>query len=409
MIALVDCNNFYVSCERVFRPDLRDRPVVVLSNNDGCAISRSEEAKAAGIQMSKPVFKVPHLVRDHDITVISSNYALYGDMSARVMSVITAAAPEIEIYSIDEAFIDIDVPHPVQFGRELRNQVYRWTGIPVSVGIARTKTLAKLANRHAKTGNGVYCLNEPDEDQVLQKTAPRQLWGIGSAWADRLAGMQIHTAADLKRTDTALLRRRFSVVMTRIQSELRGIRCTALNELQNDSDQVICSRSFGKYVTGFNELRQAVAQFVSLGSQRLREAALDASKLIVTVNTNPRAAGQQYHQSAVVGLPEPLSDVRKLTAWAVTALERIYRPKIRYARAGIMLTDLTPAGDRQLSLMGNSDQDQVMETFDHISAKFGRDSIRTASSLTGTGRWHMNQKQRSPHYTTRWEDLPVAS
>lgn len=420
-LALVDCNSFYASCEQVFRPDLLDRPVVVLSNNDGCVVARSKEAKALGIQMGEPWF---HAKRRPDVAgqvaVLSSNYALYADMSRRVMHLLARFAPRQEVYSIDECFLDLTgLPEDTgALGRRVRDTVRRWTGLPVCVGIGPTKTLAKLANHLAKQSaewGGVCDLGACTEAELDRRLVPvptGEVWGIGSRLAARLEAMAIRSALDLKQADTRLLRSRFSVMLERTALELRGIPCLSLEDLAPDKQQIQSSRSFGAPVTSLQELTEAVTSYVSLAAEKLRVQHSEAGAVYVMIRTSGFRDDQpQYSNSLVLGLSEPSADTRLLARAALHGLRRLYRPGYRYAKAGIMLLALTPANRHQLGLFADADRSdrgqRLMAAMDRINRRYGRETV----VLAGAGlqrRWAMRQAHRSPRYTARWDELPIA-
>ena len=332
MYALLDCNNFYVSCERVFDPLLIGRPTIVLSNNDGCAIARSNEAKALGIKMGRPIYQLQDLIKTHNIAVRSANFTLYGDLSNRVMSIIQAHYADVEIYSIDEAFFDCSHENdPIRAMYQLKRIVEQWTGIPVCIGIGQTKTLAKVANNVAKTsGSGVYCLNESNTALILKHLPVSELWGIGRRWSARLEAMDIHTAWDLQQAFAPWIRACFNVVLSRTQQELNGIACLALETVEADRQQIMCSRSFGSTFSDYGELAQAVSTFVHRATEKLRKRHLETALLSVSINTNPYSSvDQQYHQSGTVKIPST-ANTRLITHYALAVLKTIYRSQYAY-------------------------------------------------------------------------------
>ena len=427
MFALVDCNNFYASCERLFRPSLEGRPVVVLSNNDGCVVARSNEAKALGIPMGAPYFKYAEVLRRADAAVFSSNYALYGDLSRRVMQVLAGFAPRIEIYSIDECFLDLTgVRDPTALGLEIARTVRRWTGIPVAVGIAPTKTLAKLANRLAKQEacwNGVcdlQALAEPDIDRLLADVPVGEVWGVGARLARRLQTIGIDTALALRRAAPRQIRQQASVVLERTALELRGIPCLALEDVTPDKQQIRCSRSFGAPVTTLEELIEAGTTFASRAAEKLRAQQGEAAAVAVEIQTSPfRTDSTPYAASRSVALATPSADTRALVAAACQGLRTIYRPHRRYTKAGVVLLGLGPAANTQPSLFDDSDSRRqsraLMAALDQINDRFGRGSLYLANARPAprtdarpAPRWARRQDHRSPRYTTRWDELPVA-
>lgn len=413
---IVDCNNFYASCERLFRPELRGKPVVVLSNNDGCIIARSNEAKALGITMGTAYFKAQKFLTQHDVAVFSSNYALYGDLSHRVMDVLSTFAPRIEVYSIDEAFLDFegfDRWDLHQYGHEICNTVQQWTGIPVSIGFGPTKTLAKLANRVSKKQadlKGVFNFNDAeDPDAVLANVAIGDIWGVGRRWAEKLEKQGIDTALDLKRCDAGDIKKRFNVVLARTVLELQGIPCIELEEVRADRQQVLCSRSFGVRVTEFQDLRAAVTHFVTRASEKLRQQKLLAGAISVHVSTSPFDDRREYYNNAATQrLTIPCDDTRELTAVAQRLLQTIYLSGQSYQRAGVLLMDLVSHRFQQQDLFAANPQNQrsgeLMKTLDSINAKMGNGTLRFAGEGFEAG-WRMKQRLRSPRYTTQFSEL----
>lgn len=346
MIGLVDCNNFYVSCERLFQPRLIGRPVGVLSNNDGCVIARSEELKAVGVAMGAPAFKLPPLIRRHGIVLLSSNYELYADMSARVRDVLEELSAGVEPYSIDEMFVRCDgLSHErlLEHGQDLHRRVHRYTGIPVGVGIAPTRTLAKLANRAAKKAarySGV-CVLRPDTAEyrtLLQGTKLEDVWGVGQRLAERLAIMGIRTAWDLAYEDPTRIRQRFSVTLERTARELLGIPCLEMNDLDETRKRIMTSRSFGQLTGDQREIREAIRQHGQRCAEKLRTQGSLARAVYVFLKTNRhRSDLPQYSPSTIVELEQPTDDTRAILSAAGTALERIYRPRYRFMKVGVML------------------------------------------------------------------------
>jgi DNA polymerase V len=413
-VALVDCNNFYASCERVFQPALRGRPVVVLSNNDGCVIARSNEAKALGIGMGEPW----HLCRDRfkatGVIVRSSNYTLYGDMSARVMRTLAGFTPNLEIYSIDEAFLSF-AGFEARFeshARELRRTVQQWTGIPVSVGIAPTKTLAKVANRFAKkdADRGGVCLllSEAAQVELLGRLELTDLWGVAGRLAQRLKALGIMTPLDLRNADPRFVRGHFSVVLERMVYELRGVPCLDLEEVTPDRKSIMASRSFGRPVETRHELEEAVAVYAARAAERMRRQHLAAANLTVFVETNRfKPADPQYAGSKTMQLAVATADTGKLIKAAMTALGRLYRPGYRYKKAGVILLDLVPAGSVQAGLFDKPDDARSiarMRALDTLNARFGRGTI--AFGTAGERQvWALRREFISPRYTTVWDEL----
>ncbi|GAB4336152.1 MAG: Y-family DNA polymerase [Desulfobulbaceae bacterium] len=416
LFALVDCNNFYVSCERLFRPELEGRPVVVLSNNDGCVIARSNEAKALGIPMGAPYFRYRPLIEQHGVAVFSSNYGLYGDLSSRVMTILQEMEPEVEIYSIDEAFVLLpDQPCADHAGRarEIRRAVRQCAGIPVSIGIAPTRTLAKIANRFAKkepVHGGVFDLGgRKDTDALLASVAVEDVWGIGHRHAQRLRRHDIRTALDLKNSDDEWIRKQLTVAGLRTVMELRGIPCITPDQQPVPRKSVVSSRSFRRPVSSPAELREALSTYVSIAAAKLRREGLAATILHVFIRTSPHRTGQPQHAGHVtLTLDEATAATPVLIRAARKGLQRIHRPGHAYQKAGVMLTGLTTAGRVQRHLFRPSPGDSapLLEAMDRINDRWGRDTLRYASC--GIDRpWRMAQDRKSPAYTTRWDELPL--
>lgn len=413
VFGLIDCNSFYASCERVFRPDLVKVPIVVLSNNDGCVIARSYDAKPF-VKMGAPYFQIKHTLRQHGIVAFSSNYALYGDLSERVMSVIEALVPAVEVYSIDEAFADLTGIEGLDaLGRQIRSQVFRCTGIPVGVGIAPTKTLAKLANHTAKrlqvqTG-GVVNICEPHKrDWVLRNTDVGEVWGVGRRMKVHLNTLGINTAMDLAKADAWSLRKQFSVVIEKTARELAGIACLGLDEPDPPKQEICCSRMFGKRLTELPPIKEAVATYVMRASEKLRTQGSLCKKLRVSLRTgmfNPAEA--QYANGAVVDLPYPTDDVRLLTTAAVGVLDRVFRPGFNYSKAEVLLLNLCQPGEYTDDLFARSqptDATRVMTVLDQINERWGRGTLRSAS-VPSHPEWAMRRELMSQSYTTRLDQL----
>jgi DNA polymerase V len=414
-IALVDCNNFYASCERVFQPELRGKPVVVLSNNDGCVIARSNEAKALGIAMGAPWHLHRRQFEDAGVIVRSSNYTLYGDMSSRVMSVLSGFTPDLEIYSIDEAFLGMS-----GFGasleshaRALRAAVLQWTGIPVSVGIAPTKTLAKIANHAAKKdqkhGGAVLLLDEAIQDAELASIELTDLWGVAGRLAARLRAIGINTPLDLKRGDPRLIRERLGVVTARLALGLRGVPCLGLERESPDRKSIMASRSFGRPVTALAELREAVASFTSRAAEKLRREHLATASLMVFIETNRfKADDAQHYAARPVRLPVATSDSGKLIGAALAGLASIWRDGYRYKKAGVVLLDLHPGAAVQEGLFDKADDARrvtLMRTIDRVNTRFGRDTVTFAAAGRRQRPWKLRREFVSPCYTTAWDGL----
>lgn len=424
IFSLVDANNFYVSCERSFAPKLEDKPVVVLSNNDGCVIARSNEAKKLGIPMGAPLFQVAGLVRQHHIEVYSSNYSLYADMSNRVMNVLAQFTPELEIYSIDEAFLSLAGMAPdgefTPYTRRIRDTVHRYTGIPTSIGIAHTKTLAKVAGERAKKDpslDGVFDLTayrEPHLDQLLSEFEVEDIWGIGHRRGRLLRQHGIENAFHLKHADDHWLLKHLTITGLRTAWELRGISCLPLELAPPPKKAICCAKSFGRPVTELNELKEALAAYTSRVAEKLRAQSSQAAVLQVFLRTNHfNPAEPVYSNSATARLPLATSYTPALISQAHACLEKIYRPGYRYRKVGLLVTGLTPAHQTQLNLFQPhpeetaTRQQNLMQALDTINRRYGRNTLRLASVGISQD-WKMRQANVSPHFTTQWQDLPLA-
>lgn len=421
-IALVDCNNFYVSCERVFNPRLNGKPVVVLSNNDGCAVARSNEVKALGVKMGQPWFQLKDLARRHGIIAYSSNYALYANMSNRVMGILRQFSPEQEVYSIDECFLDLSGfrhRNLAEYGQQIRQRVRQWTGLPVCVGIGSTKTLAKLANHIAKKHpqfDGVCDLNamaQAERDAWLSNIAVGEVWGIGPRLAPRLNAMGIHSVQDLRVSDAAALRSQFSVVMEKTIRELNGTVCIALEEVTPPRQQIMSSRSFGYPVSDLQSLQESVTLYMSRAAEKLRRQGACAASVHVYLRTSPHDTRQPYYANGMtIPLPAPTDDTRQLVRVALWGLKRIYRAGLRYQKTGVMLSGLVPAAAAQQDLFSGASGDarpgKLMAVLDRVNQAMGKQTLKIASEGFRQP-WKMKQGNRSPAYTTRWDDLPVVS
>ncbi|MFH0918867.1 MAG: Y-family DNA polymerase [Fibrobacterota bacterium] len=415
MFALVDCNNFYASCERVFNPAVRGVPVIVLSNNDGCVIARSNEAKALGIPMGSPAFKLEKELKQHGVAVFSSNYALYGDLSERVMSILAEAAPAIEVYSIDEAFLDLkgfrqDALMP--FAKQVRTKVRKWTGIPVSIGIAPTKTLAKAANRvakkkHLETG---YLILEDEQTitEVLESYDIDDLWGIGRRYSKFLKAHGIKTALQLRSLDDSWVQRHLTIMGLRMVHELRGIPCYQLEEHPPSKKNICNARSFGTAMESIDDISEAVATYAARCSEKLRKQASAANMITVFLETNRFKENEpQYFPYKVMSLPESTNVSTKLIQYALQGLQAVFRTGYRYKKAGVMVSGIIPANEAQLNLFQVTDHEKqkaLMNAVDTINRTMGRDKVRVASQ--GFDRkWRLRQKKLSPCCTTQWAEL----
>ena len=431
MYALVDGNNFYVSCERVFRPSLNDRPVVVLSNNDGCTIARSNEAKALGIKMGAPWFQIRHLEEEAGLVALSANFALYGDMSDRMMSLAAGLGHRQEVYSIDESFVDLSGIRGdmTERSRKVRQRILQWVGIPCGIGIGPTKTLAKLANFIAKTAErkpGSYpeqhaqvcnlgVLPERELHALLAATDVGEVWGVGRKIGKQLQDAGIQTVLDLQRLDPAMVKRRWSVVLERTVRELQGTPCIEFEHEPAAKKEIACTRSFGQTVTQLNDLQEAITEFAGRAAEKLRRQNSHAGQVLSFIHTSPfRLQDQQYSRSVVVPLRRPSADSQAIVQAALTGLQAIYRPGYRYAKGGVMLMDLSPADRCQQELPLDAeenltDRSTLMQVLDGVNRRYGRGTVQLASAgLVGNGRsWAMRQERRTPGYTTEWDGLAV--
>ncbi|MGK2118577.1 Y-family DNA polymerase [Klebsiella pneumoniae] len=417
MFALCDVNSFYASCETVFRPDLKGRPVVVLSNNDGCVIARSAEAKPF-VKMGEPYFKQKDAFRRQGVICFSSNYELYADMSNRVMTTLEELSPRCEIYSIDEAFCDLtgvrNCRDLTDFGREIRETVLRRTHLTVGVGIAQTKTLAKLANHAAKqwqrqTG-GVVDLSNIEKQRKLMGVLPiDEVWGVGRRISKKLEAMGIKTVLQLADTDICFIRKHFNVVLERTVRELRGEPCLGLEEFAPVKQEIVCSRSFGGRITEYYEMRQAICSYASRAAEKLRGEHQYCRFISAFVKTSPFALNEPYYgNSASVKLLTPTQDSRDIIAAATRCLDAIWKDGHRYQKAGVMLGDFYSQGVAQLNLFDDNaprpNSEKLMEVLDHLNAKDGRGTLYFAGLGIQTA-WQMKRDMLSPRYTTRFSDL----
>jgi DNA polymerase V len=378
LFALIDCNNFYVSCERLFQPMLHGKPVVVLSNNDGCVIARSDEAKALGIPMGLPAFKLADLVKEHPIEVYSSNYTLYGDLSARVMTTLTQWTPDVEIYSIDEAFLQfamVSLDALTTYGQTMRATIQQWTGMPVSIGIGPTKTLAKLANRLAKRSpeaKGVVALTSPTQiEATLAQTPIEDIWGMGPGYSRRLKAHEIRTALQLRNMTDRWVRQELGIVGLRLVWELRGISCLPLALCPPPKQSLMVSRSFGRPITTLIDMREAVATYMTRAAEKLRRHRVAAGILTVFLMTNRFADELQYSDSVTLPLPVATQDTAELIQYALQGVEQIFREGYRYQKAGVLLTALGPAHQIQAHLFDQQDRERSQKLMAAIDPRFG--------------------------------------
>ena len=411
MIALADCNNFYASCERVFQPQLENKPVIVLSNNDGCVIARSNESKKLGIKMGEPAFKIKNLIERHHINVFSTNFALYGDLSRRVMNTFRTEVNKMEVYSIDEAFLDFSDLADKERAIQIKKKVQMWTGIPICIGIAKTKTLAKAANHIAKkyTKSGVFMFDEEDLIKRALNVFPvEDLWGVGRKHAKRLKEVGIHTALQLRETDSDWIRRNMSINGVKIQKELKGEICYPLETSTQRKKNICTARSFGKEIKELNKLREAISSHANSCATKLRKEKSCCSTISVFLNTNPyKPQAKQYHPYKVFRLDVPTNDSIEIVKFALKGLEQMYRSDCVYKKAGVLVGRTVPESQVQLSLFDTLDRDkrgEVNSVVDTINRKMGRDKVKLAVQGFGI-KWKLKQEKLSPCYTTRFEDM----
>lgn len=421
MIGLVDCNNFYVSCERVFNPRLEGSPVGVMSNNDGCVVARSQEIKNLGVAMGMPAHQIEPHIRRHCI-LLSSNYSLYGDMSRRVTDVLSQYTPHVDVYSIDESFLSFqgfELETLTERCQSMRQQVKRDTGIPVSIGLSTSKTLAKIANHRAKKEphfNGVAIMHPDSEDTraFLEQLPVTEIWGVAGRSAARLNTLGIQTAWQLREAAPKHLRKHFSVVMERIVYELRGENCISLDDMDQPKKQIMVSRSFGCLTNNKLDLHEAIRVHTSRAGEKLRKQAGLARAIMVFVRTNRfRSDLPSYSKSLVMPLLQPTDDSRELVRAAVAGLERIFKPGIWYQKCGVMLLDLCDHNNEQLGLLAETKSDEerirsekLMATLDKLNREHGKGTVRLGMPRKGNA-WELKCQHRTPRYTTHWNELPV--
>lgn len=431
LFALVDCNNFYVSCERAFNPRLEGRPVVVLSNNDGCVVARSEEAKKLGIPAGIAAFQIEHLIRKGEVAAFSSNYALYGDLSRRVMETLERFTPKMEVYSIDEAFLDLSglqaplrvkesgVPdgclHPsgclTAYGREIRATVGKWTGLPVSVGIGETKVIAKIAQRIAKkspeSGGVLNLAGSPFLDGALAQTAVEDVWGIGRSYTKFLGKHGIASALDFRACELSWVKKHLGIVGVRMVQELRGVSCLGVELVPPAKKAITVSRSFGRLVTTIGGMCEAISCYTIRAAEKLRRGRLAAGAMMVFLMTNRFRDEPQYSNSATIELPVPTDATDEFIAYALRCLRGIYRTGYRFYKAGVILADLVPGDQIQTDLFDTRDRGRsstLMRVLDTVNSRMGSGTLTFAAA--GIDRsWKTRFNRRSPRYTTRWEEL----
>jgi len=414
LYAIVDCDNFFVSCERVFQRKLLNRPVIVLSNNDGCIVAQSPEVKILGIKRGTPIHEVKNIIKNEHVTVLSSNYTLYGDMSRRVMETLHEFTPDIDIYSIDEAFLTLEISDGDKYGREIRTAVLKHTGIPVTIGIGTTKTLAKVAVRYCKKQKdrrGVLDLYaHPSPDKILSEVPVNDVWGIGYRTTKWLHERGIKTALDLKNIPDKMIRKHSGVTGLRVVYELRGISCVELRSMWLPRKSIISSRSFGRYVTSLDELKESVATHATIAAEKLRGDGTVAGLMSVFITTNGYSKNPQYAKSAYTYIVPVSNASHDLIRCAHAIVKHIYRPGFKYIKAGVTLFNITPDTQRQLDIFVTRDfarEKRLYRAVDAINYKYGSRSIRHLACGIKQG-WAMKRNYRSPLYTTNWEELPIA-
>ncbi|MCW7552869.1 Y-family DNA polymerase [Endozoicomonas gorgoniicola] len=416
VIALCDANSFYCACERVFDPTLLNIPLGVLSNNDGCIVARTPELKALGVKMGTPAFKVRHLVEQGAIVLKSSNYTLYGDMSSRFMWVLEQFSPDVEVYSIDEAFVDLagfPKEQLLMMGQEIKQRVQQWTGLPIGVGISTTKTLAKLANYAAKkyraTGGVVDLTDSKRQQRLMAITPVGEVWGVGRKISQRLQRQGIHTAADLVKCQRSWIKKHYSVVLERTVCELQGESCIPReDENTGNKHQIICSRSFGGRVTEKSDLHSALSSFATRACEKLRSQQKFAREAVVFIRTDPFKEAPQYCQSIRLVAPSPTNDTRLWLQQITPALDALYQQGYEYKKAGFMLLDLCGSQSFQgdlLSMNSLPEASEMMKVLDAVNQRFGQQTLKPASIGFQPAGWCMSQQSLSPKYTTRWSDI----
>tara|TARA_Y100001936_G_C16041647_1_gene651953 strand:+ start:492 stop:1745 length:1254 start_codon:yes stop_codon:yes gene_type:complete len=410
---LIDCNNFYASCERVFQPKLKNSPVVVLSNNDGCIIARSEEAKSLGIPMGAPYYKYKDCLEKNHVNIFSSNYELYGDMSERVMDSIRIMVEKnnIEVYSIDEAFIKLSGDNISEYAKKISSNIMQWTGIPTSIGISNTKTLSKIANHVAKkiAEENVFDMrDEKIKEKVMKKLPVNKIWGISTGWSEKLRNLDIHTALELRDADSNFIRKKLGVVVERIVLELRGISCLDIEKYKNKKS-IIVSKSFGTLITDINLLGQALSNHVARACEKLRIQNSKAKSISIFIQTNKfRKDLPQYRASKHHVLELPSSDTGKLIKISKNLLNIIFRNNYMYSKCGVTLQDISSNNYEQKHMFEKNDPiiDILMKRVDSLNSYLGKNSVFHASQGT-TKEWKMKRKNLSPCYTTNWKSLPL--
>lgn len=414
VIALVDCNSFFCSCERVFRPDLKNKPIVVLSNNDGCAVSRTPEAIALGVKMGEPYFKFKNLCQTKDLKVFSANFSLYTNFSDRVMNTLKKLSPSVEIYSVDEAFVDISgFGDPYTFGKLIKDRVERDTAIPVGIGIGTTKVLAKAANRLVKKVNGhvgvLSLVDVKDREKYLKELAIEDVWGIGRANTPKMRSLGIRSAQDLvEYKNEKQIQKLFTQVGLNIKHELMGIACIEFNKPVEPKKEIMCSRSFGATISDLQTLKQVIANYVTNAAEKLRAQDSTCQEITVFAQTNPFNQSDQYYLNETLSLPAQTLDTRKLIKYAHQLLEKGFKQGYEYKKAGIRLSGFYTSCELQMDIFGEQDSldtINLMHAIDRINARNGEIIVKTGACGVSGKAWKMNQDHKSPRYTTSWSEL----
>ena len=415
--ALVDCNSFYVSCERIFRPDLKYKPVGVLSNNDGCLVALSNELKNLGIKRGTPAFKIAHLIKKYDVTLFSSNYTLYGDISARIMSVLATFTPDLEIYSIDEAFLSFKGMEHFdleKYAKKIKDTVWKWIGIPVSIGIGETRTLAKIANHIAKKYKkfrGVFNLvNHPKKRIILEYINVSEIWGIGNKYAQKLNRFGIFNAAQFINCDENFVEKEFTIVGLKTLKELKGYSCIVLDDYEKSKKQIVSSKSFGKPISDFDDLMQAISSYLEVALEKLRRQHSVAGQMMIFLTTNPFKDSSQYANYISASLEIPSAYSPEFIKIGRKLLKSIYKKGYNYKKVGVMISNIQNENEAELDFFNTAYIDDrrknIMDTFDKINKINGRNTIFYSSSGVDQ-KWRMRREFLSKRYTTNWKELLI--
>ncbi len=421
VLALVDCNNFFVSCERIFRPDLKQKPVAVLSNNDGCFIARSQEVKDLGIPMGAPYFKYKDIVEKNNVTFFSANFSLYGEISRRIMSSLHSYSPSVEVYSIDEAFLDLSfVPKEDLdiYSKEITESIYQSIGVPISIGVAPTKTLAKLMSEQAKKlktpCKSYYSYSEEELNNIFSKTPVQEVWGVGGKKSSKLKEYNIYTVQDLLEANQHFIRKKFTVVTERTYLDLKGVSCMQVDDVITKKKNILSSRSFGQPVTSLQALQESVSSYIETAARKLRDQNQKASYLSVFLKTSkfqphkPDLAYRSFSKGAM--LPYPTSSTSTLVHHSKSLLRSIYQSDIRYKKSGVFLSQLQENLATQTSFIYNTDReensDKLFKKIDQINKQYGKNTIQLASSGLKSSSWKMRRNKVSPDYLSDWKQIP---